>query len=78
MVVYTFTYFNCGLYLTTPAGLRYTDLMGEYKIYDEVYEVDEDLERAIIEKYFEKYWLGLWVVSSFIIGFLLGIIARSI
>ena len=49
--------------------------MAEYKVDDEVYEIDKELERAIIKRFLEKRYISVVGLSAFIIGFLLGIIA---
>lgn len=52
--------------------------MPEYYFGDEVVEIDEDLERAIMKRYFEKRYISTLVCSTFIIGFLLGVLAYAI
>jgi hypothetical protein len=51
--------------------------MGEYTIDDVVYEVDKELERAIVKRDLEKRYISTLVFSAFIIGILLGIIANG-
>lgn len=50
--------------------------MAEYYIDNETYEVDRDLEWAIIKKYLEKRFISSIVILSFIVGFLLGSLAH--
>lgn len=52
--------------------------MGEYTIDGVAYEVDKELERAILKRYFEKRFLSTLVCSAFIIGFLLGVLAYAL
>lgn len=49
--------------------------MAEYKIDDDIYEVDRELERAIIRRFLERRYISVVGLSAFTIGFLLGIIA---
>jgi hypothetical protein len=52
--------------------------MTEYKVDDVVYEVDREIERAVIKRWLEKRFLSTLVCSAFIIGFLLGVIAYAL
>jgi hypothetical protein len=52
--------------------------MAEYLVDGELYEVDRDMERAIIKRYLEKRYISVLTISSFVIGFLLGIIAYAL
>jgi len=52
--------------------------MAEYKIDDTVYEVDHEIERAVIKRWLEKRFISTFVCSAFIIGFLLGVLAHAI
>lgn len=52
--------------------------MAEYKIEEDIYEVDKELERAIIKRYLERRYNSVLVLSSFTIGFLLGVIAYAL
>jgi len=45
---------------------------------DEVIEIDKELERAIMKRYFEKRYISTMVCSAFIIGFLLGVLAYAL
>jgi len=45
---------------------------------DEIVEIDKDLERAIMKRYFEKRFISTLVMSAFIIGFLLGVLAYAL
>ena len=58
--------------------MGYTGLMGEYYIDDEVYEVDREVERAVIKRYLEKRFISTLVGATFIIGFLLGVLAYAL
>lgn len=58
--------------------MGYTNLMAEYYVDDEVYEVDREVERAVIKRYLEKRFISTLVGASFIIGFLLGVIAYAL
>lgn len=61
-----------------PLMVRYTGLMAEYYIDDEIYEVDREVERAVIKRYLEKRYISTLVCASFIIGFLLGVLAYAL
>jgi len=52
--------------------------MSRYEFNNEIIEIDEELERAIMKRYFEKRFISTLVCSAFIIGFLLGVIAHAI
>ena len=52
--------------------------MAEYYIDEVVYEVDREVERAVIKRYLEKRYISVIAISSFLIGFLLGIIAYAL
>lgn len=52
--------------------------MAEYKIDDEIYEIDRELERAIIRRYLEKRYISVIGMSCFTIGFLLGVLAYAL
>lgn len=52
--------------------------MSQYYFEDEIVEIDKDLERAIMKRYFEKRFISTLVVSAFIIGFLLGVLAYAL
>jgi len=52
--------------------------MSQYEFDNEIIEIDKELERAIIKRYFEKRFISTLVCSAFIIGFLLGVIAHAI
>lgn len=52
--------------------------MSKFDFGDEVIEIDKELERAIMKRYFEKRYISTLVISAFIIGFLLGVIARAL
>jgi hypothetical protein len=58
--------------------MGYTGLMAEYYIDEEIYEVDREVERAVIKRYLEKRYISTLVMSAFIIGFLLGVIAHAL
>jgi hypothetical protein len=51
--------------------------MAEYYIDEVVYEVDREVERAVIKRYLEKRFISTLVGASFIIGFL-GVLAYAI
>lgn len=52
--------------------------MSKFDFGDEVIEIDKELERAIMKRYFEKRFISTLVFSAFIIGFLLGVLAYAI
>jgi len=52
--------------------------MAEYKVDDVVYEIDREIERAVIKRYLEKRFISTLVGASFIIGFLLGVLAYAL
>ena len=52
--------------------------MSQYDFGDEIIEIDKELERAIMKRYFEKRFISTIVCSAFIIGFLLGVLAYAI
>jgi len=52
--------------------------MAEYYIDEVVYQVDRELERAVIKRYLEKRFISTLVGASFIIGFLLGVLAYAL
>lgn len=52
--------------------------MSKYYFDEEVVEVDKELERAIMKRYFEKRYISAIVYSAFIIGFLLGVLAHAL
>jgi hypothetical protein len=52
-------------------------MIREYFVDDEVYEIDYELERAIIKRYLEKRYISTLYLSCLIIGFLLGVIASA-
>lgn len=52
--------------------------MREYIIDNEVYEIDKEIERAVIKRYLEKRYISVICLSSFLIGFLLGVIAYAL
>jgi hypothetical protein len=58
--------------------MGYTGLMGEYYIDEEIYEVDREVERAVIKRYLEKRFISTLVGAAFIIGFLLGVLAYAL
>jgi hypothetical protein len=52
--------------------------MAEYKIDDDIYQIDREIERAVIKRYLEKRYISTLVCSSFVIGFLLGVLAYAL
>lgn len=52
--------------------------MSRFDFGDEVIEIDKELERAIMKRYFEKRYISTMVCSAFIIGFLLGVLAYAL
>ena len=74
---YTLHWAWCQLF-DFPPEIRYTGLMGEYYIDDEVYEVDREVERAVIKRYLERRYISTLVGAAFIIGFLLGVLAYAL
>ena len=52
--------------------------MSKFDFGDEIVEIDKDLERAIMKRYFEKRFISTLVMSAFIIGFLLGVLAYAL
>ena len=52
--------------------------MAEYLVDGELYEIDRDMERAIIKRYLEKRYISVLALSCFVVGFLLGIIAYAL
>lgn len=52
--------------------------MGNYKVEDEIIEVDSELERAIIKRFLEKRYIVTLALGSFITGFLLGVLAYAL
>lgn len=58
--------------------MGYNKYMGEYTIDDTVYQLDREVERAVISRYLEKRFLSVITLMSFIIGFLLGVLAYAL
>jgi uncharacterized BrkB/YihY/UPF0761 family membrane protein len=58
--------------------MGYTNLMAEYYVDDEVYEVDREVERAVIKRYLEKRYISVIGLGCFLVGFLLGVIAYAL
>ena len=52
--------------------------MSRFDFGDEIIEIDKELERAIMKRYFEKRFISTMVCSAFIIGFLLGVLAYAL
>lgn len=52
--------------------------MAEYKIDDEIYELDRELERAVIRRFLERRYISVMAIGCFIIGFLSGVLAYAL